>query len=339
MKPRFVFKIGITLGVLVASVASSVAKPNVVFIMTDDLNCELGSYGHPLFQSPNIDRLAEEGVLFENAYCNYPVCGPSRASFMTGLYPEQNGVTVLRRMFRKYVPDAVTLSQHFMANGYTAARVGKIYHYDNPRGIGTDGHDDPASWDVKINPRGRDKEEEDKIFSLRPGSFGATLSWLAAEGKDEEQTDGMVATESIRLMRQYAEAEEPFFLAVGFYKPHTPYVAPKKYFDLYDPSEITVPRIPEGYLDTLPEPARKSVTAFKNQIDLPEETARKAIHAYYATISFVDAQIGRVVDALEDLGLKEDTIVLFSSDHGYHMGEHGHYQKNTLLVLATCLIL
>ena len=330
MKPRFVFRVGITLGFLVASISSSVAKPNVVFIMTDDLNCDLGSYGHPLVQSPNIDRLAEEGVLFENAYCNYPVCGPSRASFMTGLYPEQNGVTVLRRMFRDYVPDAVTLSQHFMANGYTAARVGKIFHYDNPKGIGTDGHDDPASWDTKINPRGRDKEEEEKIFSLRPGSFGATLSWLAAEGEDEEQTDGIVATESIRLLRQYAVAEEPFFLAVGFYKPHTPYVAPKKYFDLYDLSEITVPRIPEDYLDTLPEPARKSVTAFKPQIDLPEEMARQAIHAYYATISFVDAQIGRVMDALEDLGLKEDTIVLFSSDHGYHMGEHGHYQKNTL---------
>jgi choline-sulfatase len=330
MKSRFVFRVGITLGFFVASMASSVAKPNVVFVMTDDLNCDLGSYGHPLVQSPNIDRLAEEGVLFENAYCNYPVCGPSRASFMTGLYPEQNGVTVLRRMFRNYVPDAVTLSQHFMANGYTSARVGKIYHYDNPRGIGTDGHDDPASWDTKINPRGRDKEEEEKIFSLRPGSFGAALSWLAAEGEDEEQTDGIVATESIRLLRQYADAEEPFFLAVGFYKPHTPYVAPKKYFDLYDLSEITVPRIPEYYWDTLPEPARKSVTAFKPQIDLPEEMARKAIHAYYATISFVDAQIGRVMDALEDLGLKEDTIVLFSSDHGYHMGEHGHYQKNTL---------
>ncbi len=330
MTSRFLIRIHFVLLLLVASVATVSAKPNVLFIMTDDLNCDLGSYGHPLVQSPNIDRLADEGVLFENAYCNYPICGPSRASFMTGLYPEQNGVTVLRRMFRNYIPDAVTMSQHFMANGYTAARVGKIYHYDNPKGIGTDGHDDPASWNTKISPRGRDKEEEDKIFSLRPGSFGATLSWLAAEGEDEEQTDGIVATESIRLLREYAESEMPFFLAVGFYKPHTPYVAPKKYFDLYDPNQITVPEIPEGYWDTLPEPSRKSVTAFKNQIDLPEETARKAIHAYYATISFVDAQIGRVVNALEDLGLKENTIVLFSSDHGYHMGEHGHYQKNTL---------
>ena len=311
-------------------VGKSDSKLNVLFIMTDDLNCDIGSYGHPLVKTPNIDRLAEEGVLFENAYCNYPICGPSRASFMTGLYPEQNGVTVLRRMFRHYVPDAVTMSQHFMANGYTSTRVGKIYHYDNPRGIGTEGHDDPASWDHVINPRGRDKADEKDTFSLNPGSFGATLSWLAADGADEEQTDGIVATEAIRLMQEYSALEEPFFLGVGFYKPHTPYVAPKKYFDLYNIDDIEVPAIPEGYWDTIPEPAKKSVTAFRNQIDLPEETARKAILAYYATISFLDAQIGRVIDGLEHNGLKDNTIVLFSSDHGYHMGEHGHYQKNTL---------
>lgn len=320
------------LAAIVASIAivKSDSKLNVLFIMTDDLNCDIGSYGHPLVKTPHIDRLAEEGVLFENAYCNYPICGPSRASFMTGLYPEQNGVTVLRRMFRHYVPDAITMSQHFVANGYTATRVGKIYHYDNPRGIGTEGHDDPASWDHVINPRGRDKADEELIFSLNPGSFGATLSWLAAEGEDEEQTDGIVATEAIRLLQEYSAQEEPFFLAVGFYKPHTPYVAPKKYFDLYDLYDIEVPKIPEAYWETIPEPAKKSVTAFKNQINLPEETARKAILAYYATISFLDAQIGRVLDGLEQNGLKDNTIVLFSSDHGYHMGEHGHYQKNTL---------
>lgn len=330
MTYRCILNTSLVLHLILATVGSTLAKPNVLFIMTDDLNCDLGSYGHRLVQSPNIDRLADEGVLFENAYCNYPICGPSRASFMTGLYPEQNGVTVLRRMFRNYVPDAVTLSQHFMANGYTSARVGKIYHYDNPKGIGTDGHDDPASWDTKINPRGRDKDEEDQIFSLRPGSFGATLSWLAAEGTDEEQTDGKVATESIKLLKEYSESKTPFFLAVGFYKPHTPYVAPEKYFELYDPVEIAVPSVPNGYLDTLPVPARASVTAHKTEIGLPPETARKAIHAYYATISFVDAQIGRVLDELDRLGIRDDTIVLFSSDHGYHMGEHGHYQKNTL---------
>ncbi len=302
---------------------------NVLFIMTDDLNCDLGAYGHSLVQSPHIDQLAKEGVLFENAYTNFPVCGQSRNSFLSGLYPDQNGVTRLRRLLRDYVPDVVTLPQHFMASGYTAARVGKMYHYDNPRGIGTNSHDDPASWNTRINPIGRDKTEEDIIFSLVPGSFGATLSWLAAEGTDEEQTDGIVATESIKLLEQYAKEGTPFFLGVGFYKPHTPFVAPKQYFDLYNPEDIEVPRVPEDYLSTLPAPTARQLRHWKPQNDLPEETARQAIHAYYATISFLDAQIGRVLQAVEDLGLSDNTIILFSSDHGYHMGEHGYYQKTT----------
>ena len=316
----------------VVTAAESNARPplNVLFIMSDDLNCNLGSYGHPLVQTPHLDQLARDGLTFRNAFTNFPVCGQSRASFMTGLYPEQNGVTQLRRLFRDYVPDAITMAQHFRSNGYTTARVGKIFHYDNPKGIGTNSHDDPASWDVRVNPRGRDKDEEDLIFSLNPGSFGASLSWLAADGTDEEQTDGMVATESINALRHFAQTDQPFFLGVGFYKPHTPYVAPKKYFDLYDPANIEVPRVPSDYLDTLPAPAVKSIRNRKKEIDLPEETARQAIHAYYAAISFMDAQVGRVLAALDELGLRENTVILFSSDHGYHMGEHGYYQKQTL---------
>ena len=329
-RPTSLFVILIGSLLALTSLGWAQEKPNVLFIMTDDLNCDLGVYGHPQVKTPHIDRLARQGVLFKNAFCNFPQCGPSRASFMTGLYPEQNGVTVPRRLFRDYVPDVITLPQHFMNHGYTAARVGKIYHYDNPNGIGTDGHDDPASWNTRINPRGRDKDEEDKIFSLKPGSFGSSLSWLAADGKDEEQTDGMVATESIELLKQYSTNKTPFFLAVGFYKPHTPYVSPKKYFELYDESQIVIPKVPEGYLDTLPESARKTVTAHKKDLNLPEETARKAIRAYYAAISFVDAQIGRVLEAVDELGIRDNTIILFSSDHGYHLGEHGHYRKVTL---------
>ncbi len=304
--------------------------PNVLFIITDDLNCDIGPYGHPIVQTPHLDRLARRGLTFERAYTNFPVCAQSRASIMTGLYPAQNGVTKLWRLFRDYVPDAVTLTQHFQRHGYTTARVGKLYHYGNPRGIGTNGHDDAASWDVRVSPIGRDKAEEDKIFSLRPGSFGASLSWLAAEGTDEEQTDGKVATESIRALQHFASTGEPFFLGVGFYKPHTPFVAPQRYFDLYDPNDIEIPTVPAGYLDTLPEPAAKSIRRRTTEIDLPDATARKAIHAYYATTSFLDAQIGRVLTALDELGLSNNTIVLFTSDHGYHLGEHGYYQKTTL---------
>ena len=269
---------------------------NVLFIMTDDLNCNLGAYGHPLVKSPNIDRLADQGLVFDNAYCNYPVCGSSRASFMTALHPDQNGVLTLRKLFRYFVPKAKTMSQHFMDNGYVAARIGKIYHYDNPNGIGTNGHDDPESWNIRINPKGRDKAEEDKIFSLRPGKFGATLSWLAADGADEEQTDGIVATEAIRLLQQFRESDQPFFLGVGFYKPHTPYVAPTKYFDWYDPQAIEVPRVPANYLSTLPEPAARNLQRNTVQDNLPEDVKRQAIHAYYSTISFLDAQVGPFVE-------------------------------------------
>jgi arylsulfatase A-like enzyme len=322
--------LGVLLGASASFAAESTTPKNVLFIITDDLNCNIGAYGHPLVQTPHLDQLAQEGLLFQNAYTNYPSCGQSRASFMTGLYPEQNGVTQLRRLFRDHVPDAVTMSQHFQRQGYTTVRVGKIYHTDVPLGIGSNGHDDPASWDVRVSPLGRDRIEEDKIFSVTPGKFGASLSWHEAEGADEEQTDGMVATESIRALEHFSDSGEPFFLGVGFYRPHTPFVAPKKYFDLYDPTEIEVPRVPTGYLDALPTPAVKSIRKREAEIDLDEATARKAIHAYYASISFVDAQVGRVLAALDALGLREDTVVLFTSDHGYHMGEHGYYQKGTL---------
>ncbi|MEX0324663.1 MAG: sulfatase [Puniceicoccaceae bacterium] len=310
--------------------ALAAERLNVLFIMTDDLNNNMGAYGHPLVQTPHMDRLASEGLVFVKAYCNYPQCGPSRASFMTGLYPEQSGVTRLRRMFRDYVPDVVTLSQHFMNNGYTAARVGKIYHYDNPDGIGTHGHDDKHSWTERINPVGRDFHEEHLVTAISDKPIGGTLSWMVAEGTDEEQTDGKVATESIKLLEKYAASGEPFFLGVGFFKPHTPFVAPKKYFDLYDPADIEIPRVPTGYFDTLPYPAMRTLKVRRDQVDLPEETKRTAIHAYYATISFLDAQVGRVLNVLEELGLADNTIVLFSSDHGYHMGEHEHFQKTTL---------
>jgi choline-sulfatase len=305
-------------------------RPNVLFLICDDLNCDLGCYGHPMVKSPNIDRLAERGVRFDRAYCQYPLCGPSRASFMTGLYPDQTLIHRNAVYVRQCLPDVQTMGQLFRNHGYFATRIGKIYHYNVPKHIGTGGHDDPYSWDYTINPRGRDKDDEPLIFSLRPGSFGGTLSWLAAEGTDEEQTDGIGATEAIRLLEQYAQEDRRFFLAVGLYRPHTPYVAPKKYFAMYPREEIMVPRVPEGYLDSLPAAARQSITRKKEQLDLPDELARQAIQAYYASTTFADAQVGRVLDALDANGLTENTIVLFTSDHGYHMGEHGHWQKTTL---------
>tara|TARA_R110002096_G_scaffold173997_6_gene349605 strand:+ start:2735 stop:4204 length:1470 start_codon:yes stop_codon:yes gene_type:complete len=310
-------------------------KPNVLFLICDDLNCDIGSYGHPLVQTPNIDRLASRGVRFDRAYCQYPLCGPSRASFMTGLYPDQ---TLIRRnaiYVREHLPSVKSIPQMFRDAGYFATRIGKIYHYNVPKHIGTSGHDDPYSWNQVFNPRGRDVEDEPLIFSLQPGSFGGTLSWLAADGEDSEQTDAMIADETIRQLQGFAESGKSFYLAVGLFRPHTPYVAPKKYFDLYPLESITIPSQPEDYLETLPKPAATSIRRKKNQVDLDEKLARECIQSYYASITFADAQIGRILDGLEASGLAKNTIVIFTSDHGYHMGEHGHWQKTTLFENAT----
>ena len=306
------------------------AKPNVLFLICDDLNCDLGCYGHPMVKSPNIDRLAKRGVRFHNTYCQYPLCGPSRASFMTGLYADQTLIHRNAIYIREHIPNVQTMSQMFRNNKYFVTRIGKIYHYNVPKHIGTSGHDDPYSWDYTINPRGRDKDDENLIFSLRPGSFGGTLSWLAADGTDEEQTDGIAAAAAVRLLKKHAKAKQQFFMAVGLFRPHTPYVAPKKYFDMYPTDKIKVPTVPAGYLETIPTPARRSVTRKKDQVNLADDLARKAIQAYYASITFADAQLGKVLDALEETGLAGNTVIVFTSDHGYHMGEHGHWQKTTL---------
>lgn len=311
-------------------VGFSVEKPNVLFLICDDLNCDLACYGHPQVQSPNIDRLAARGVRFDRTYCQYPLCGPSRASFMTGMYPDQTLVHKNAVYIRERVPNVKTVAEMFRDNGYFATRIGKIFHYNVPKHIGSGGHDDPYSWNQTINPRGRDVEDEPLIFSLRKNSFGGTLSWLAADGADREQTDGIAADEAIRRLRHHSDKKDSFFMAVGLYRPHTPYVAPKKYFELYPPESIRLPGLPKGYLKTIPEPARRSINRKKEQLNLAPELARQAIQAYYASITFADAQLGRILDALEETGLARNTIVVFTSDHGYHMGEHGHWQKTTL---------
>lgn len=331
MPMKFLYTLVCTL-ILQAALAAD--RPNVLFLICDDLNCDIGCYGHPLVKTPNIDKLAKRGVRFDKAYCQYPLCGPSRASFMTGLYPDQSLVRRNGVYIREHVPNVNTMSQMFRDADYTATRIGKIYHYNVPKHIGTSGHDDPYSWDNTFNPEGRDVHDEDKIFSLIPGSFGGTLSWLAADGTDEEQTDGIAATEADRVLRDFADRRTPFFLAIGLYRPHTPFVAPKKYFEMYPLQDITVPAVPDGYLATIPAPAKKSITR-KIQTQLKDDLARQAIQAYYASITFADAQLGKILDSLDDSGLTDNTIIVFTSDHGYHMGEHGHYQKTTLFENAT----
>ncbi|WP_182864658.1 sulfatase [Stieleria mannarensis] len=308
---------------------AAAGSPNVLFIAVDDLASTLGCYGDPIAKTPNIDRLAASGVCFLNAYNQLPLCNPTRASVMTGRRPDEIGVYDLDRHFRDQLPDVVTLPQAFQQRDYLAARVGKIYHYNVPASIGTDGFDDPPSWNLTVNPKGRDKSDEALIFNAEPHrKISAALSWLAADGRDEEQTDGMIASEAIKLME--AHRDEPFFVGVGFFRPHTPYVAPKKYFDLYPLETIALPYAPPGDRDDIPAAAFAHNCPIPNY-NLDPLTLRRATQAYYACVSFVDAQVGRLLDALERLELADNTIVVFWSDHGYHLGEHnGIWQKRTL---------
>jgi uncharacterized sulfatase len=303
-------------------------KLNVLFISVDDMNNDLGCYGHPLVKSPNIDRLAREGTRFDRAYCQFPLCSPSRTSLMTGLRPDTTQVYDLQKHFRSVLPDVVTLPQMFMQSGYYAARVGKIYHYGNPNQIGTNGLDDAESWNERVNPSGRDKAEEKLIVNhTQNRGLGSSLSVLKAEGTDEEQTDGKVATETIKLIE--ANRDKPFFIAAGFYRPHSPYVAPKKYFDLYPLEKVQMPQGPWDYLKQVPPPALSSTKPWP-WFGVSEQEARESLQAYWATISFVDAQVGRLLEALDRLKLRDKTIVVFWSDHGYHVGDHGLWKKQSV---------
>ncbi len=329
----FLLSVGtlIDIDVVAAQETDTPPRKNVLFIVTDDCNCDLGCLGHPLVKTPNIDALAERGTLFSKAYCQYPVCNPSRSSFMTGLYPDQTGVLSNQGDFRKANPNVVTMSQMFRNQGYFAARVGKIYHYGVPLQIGTDGEDDRASWDLVVNPRGIDREVHDQIHTLQEGQFGGTLSWLNLLSEPSQHTDGIAAAEAISMLEQRQLLsgldDRPFFMAVGFYRPHTPYVAPPEFFENYPLESIEPVMEVPGDRDDIPKAA---LMDRPKQRELTVEKRKEIIQAYYASVSLMDQQVGKLVGALDRLGLTKNTTIVFISDHGYHLGQHGLWQKSDL---------
>ena len=306
---------------LAASAATAAPRYNVLLIAVDDLRPDLGCYGNPLVRSPNMDRLARRGVRFERAYCQYPLCNPSRTSLLTGRYPTTVRVLDNNRYFRDDFPDLLTLPQLFRQNGYVAARTGKIFH-----GV----IDDAPSWDEGGEPvlRRQPPSPEERARQARNSD-----RWEALPGEGEDQPDHRTAGRALELLEKYKD--RPFFLGVGFVKPHSPLVAPKKYFDLYDPAGMPLPEdfaprptLPPGVpAAALPE---RNGDLFIGR-DATPEAAREMIRAYYACVSFMDAQLGRVLDKLDSLGLAERTIIVLFGDHGYHLGEKGKWSKHNSL--------
>ena len=330
-----------------AATSTVAAPPNVLFIVVDDLRPELGCYGKPV-HSPHIDQLAREGVLFERAYVQCALCMPSRVSVFTGRRPDTTGVVDFSVRFRDVLGDVVTLPQHFKNNGYHAAAFGKVFH-----------RDDVASWSEPLWQSNRQRYHTDfgkqvltwmsedhrrltYVWDLGDGitktKSPGGLPWEAADVPDTKLRDGHIADAAIAKMRELKN--RPFFLAVGFHKPHLPFIAPKKYFDIYDRSKIDLAANPFPPRDA-PKFATYNWNDLRHYYGIPDvgpvldEQARDLKHAYYACVSFVDAQVGRLLNSLDTLGLTKNTIVVLWGDHGWQLGEHGMWDKHSNFETST----
>ncbi|MEO0510226.1 MAG: sulfatase [Verrucomicrobiota bacterium] len=308
-----------------ASTLASSDKPNVLMIVIDDLRTELGCYGVDEVHSPNIDRLAKKGMLFENAYSQYPVCNPSRSSFLSGLRPDEVGITSNTIPFRRIQPDLVTIPQLFRENGYFTAGLGKIFHLsvDNPdqRVL----FEDPQSWDYFYDALGNTTRlgRKGEGRNLTGGKV-PWASWKATEGDDIDQPDGQIAAETVRVLEE--NKDKPFFIGYGIHKPHDPFFAPKKYFDYYPEGSTTLPEEPENR-SPLVKYALPNIPFDKMFTDKERVEFKRA---YHAGVSFADAQVGKIMDTLDRLELWDSTIVILMGDHGYHLGEKDWWNKVTL---------
>lgn len=322
------------------------APPNVLFIIADDLAANaLGCYGNEQVKTPNIDKLAKRGTVMDRAYCQYPVCGPARAALLSGLYPQQNGVTTNtgKDILSQSLGDHPTLPEHFKNNGYTTTRLGKLYHMRVPGDItaGVSGADHPASWTEAYNFKSDEQWTPGNVYQtcktkLKPDpkrnihySLGYGPAFFVVEDPTDgaEQHDVKATDKAIEMLRGDLKAK-PFFLAVGFVRPHVPLVAPKSYFELYESDAMTLPTFPKGDRLDIPKLGITGVGARRGPDT--DDKRRQTLRAYYASVSFMDAQVGRLLDELNKQGLTDNTIVIFKSDHGYHLGEHDFWQKMSL---------
>lgn len=336
------------------ALAGAVPRPNVLFIAVDDLRPEIGCYGNQVVKTPNIDRLAARATVFNHAYCQQAVCSPSRSSLLTGRRPDATRVWDLNTHFRAALPDVVTLPQYFKSNGYHTAALSKVYHRGFEDGMswsephwyptGTTTDTDPKDWTKQIVKRyGKGVQEYSRspLDNDRPDvkANAKPLAFEASRKSDDELPDGFTAAEAVKRLHQLRQADKPFFLAVGFLKPHLPFVSPKKYWDLYDPNKIPKPAI-----DHLPDGAPSFAGHDNGELHsyanvpkgnpIPESFANQLRHGYYASISYTDAQIGRLLDALEKEGLAENTVIVLWGDHGWQLGDHGLWHKHTNFELA-----
>ena len=324
-------------------------QPNILFIVADDLSAEaLGVYGNSVVETPNIDRLAREGVAFDRAYCQYPVCGASRASFMSGLYPETTGFLGNNYTLGSYRAMSPAHSDHpsiggfLRRNGYVSARVSKIYHMGVPGGIeaGEPGGDDPDSWDLAFDVWAPETGSVGKFRNLspaRPHWGSAFVKITVPDGQSATQADEMTVTQAISILetrtlhRNETNRMKPgasLFLGIGLVRPHVPLVAPQKYMDMYDPDETELPFYPEKDFDDVPKLNQNKANA--TEYKMTEAQARESLAAYYASVTYMDAQVGRILDAVDRLGIADKTVVVFISDHGWLLGEHGSWQKPSL---------
>lgn len=360
LKCESIFLVSVFVSLAAAVHGAETPRPNVLFIAVDDLRPEIGCCGNPVVKTPNLDRLAARGIVFNHAYCQQAICSPTRSSLMTGRRPDATRVWDLDTHFRVALPDAVTLPQHFKANGYYCAALSKIYHhgfedgrswsephwYPNGQTIDTD----PADWSKRIVKRVGDGVREyfkmplptdnDQPNRGKPRKAPKGGSFEVSPKNDDELPDGYTAAEAVKRLHELKKKGQPFFLAVGFLKPHLPFVAPKKYWDLYDPDRIPLPAI-----NHLPDGAPAFAGHENGELHsyanvpkgnpIPQDFAKKLRHGYYACVSYTDAQVGRLLAALEEEGLADNTVIVFWGDHGWQLGDHGLWHKHTNFELAT----